>query len=87
MNIYWKSTISLASNSQRNLKCVSLNNWPCQTTLTLNDINSNETLFYPLTVSVTKFDRSCTIIDHAYACICVPNKVKNMNVKVFNLMS
>ena len=30
---------------------------------------------------------SCSIIDDPYARMCVPNKVKNMNVKVFNLMS
>ena len=38
---------SLASNSDGRLKCISLSNRQCQTRRTLNDINSNETLFYP----------------------------------------
>ena len=29
----------------------------------------------------------CNTIDDLYPQICVPNKVKNMNVKVFDLMS
>ena len=49
-------------------------------------MNSNETLFYPFTVSVNKCGESCTNIDDLYARGCVSNKVKNMNVKVFNLM-
>ena len=49
-------------------------------------MNSNETLFYPFTVSVNKCGESCTNIDDLYARVCVSNKVKNMNVKVFNLM-
>ena len=30
--------------------------------------------------------RSCNIIDDPYARVCVPNKVKNMNVNLFSLM-
>ena len=34
------------------IKCLTLNNRPCQAKLTLVHINSDETLFYPITVSV-----------------------------------
>ena len=34
-----------------------------------------------------KCRQSCNAIDNLYAQIRVPNKVKNMNLKVFNLMS
>ena len=37
-------------------------------------------------ISVDKFGRSCNIIDDPYAQVCVPDKVKKMNAKVFNLM-
>ena len=62
---------SLASNTQRSLNCVSLNNRSFQATLILVDIDSN--------VGVNLFGGCLSL--------CVPNKVKNMNVKVFNLMS
>ena len=74
---------SLASNSYGFMNFVSLNNQTCQARPTLLNINSDETLFYPLTVSVNNCRGSCSIIND----VCVPNKVNNMNVKVFTLMS
>ena len=44
---------SLTSNCDRHIKCVYINNQPCHPRPTL-DINSNETLFYPFTLSVNK---------------------------------
>ena len=49
-----------------------------------NKVNSDETLFYPFTDSVNKSGGSCIIIDDSFAQH-VPNKVKHMNVKLFNL--
>ena len=57
----------------------------CQTRPTIVNTNSDETLFYPLTVSVNKYGRICNTIDNPYARVCVLQKVKNMNVKVSNL--
>ena len=44
-------------------------------------------MYYPITVSVNKCGGNCNIIDDPHVRVCVPNKVKNMNLKVFNLMS
>ena len=60
---------------------------PCQARPTLVNINSDETTFYPFTVSVNKCGGSCNTDDDLYAKKCVPNKVKNMNLKVLHLMS
>ena len=55
---------SLLSNSKGFLKCVSLNNRPCQPRPILVNINSNQPLYCPFTVSVNKCGGSCnTIID------------------------
>ena len=43
--------------------CVSLNIRPCNARPTVVNINSNETLCYPFTVSFNKCDESCNIID------------------------
>ena len=56
-------------------------------TNTCVNINLNVALFHPFTVTVNTCGRSCNIINDPYAQLCVPNKIKNMNVKVFNLMS
>ena len=39
------------------------------------------------TVSVNECGGICNTSDDSYAWVCVPDKVKNMNVKLFNLMS
>ena len=38
-------------------------------------------------VSVNKCKGSYNTINDTYSQVCVPNKVKNMNLKVFNLVS
>ena len=78
---------SLVFNFKGPIKCVSLNNQPAQTRPKLVNINSDETLFYLFTISVNKCKRSYNTINDSYAGGFVPNKVKNMNVKLFNLMS
>ena len=77
---------SLAFSSKEHTKFVSLNNQPCQARSTLADINSSKAPFYSFTVIVNNFDGACNTADAPYTQICVPDKVKNMIVKVFSLM-
>ena len=57
------------------------------------NINNNEPLFYPYSIqfiySTTVFNRngSCNNINDLYAKLCVPDVIKNINIKLFNLMS
>ena len=81
------STSNHGSNFEGRLKLISLNNVPCQTRPALIEVNSNETPFYPFTVGFNKCGGSCNTTDDLYTWVCVPNKVTNMNIKVFNLMS
>ena len=75
---------SLTSNSKRPIKYVFLNNRPCEAKPTLVDVNSHETLFYPCTANVNKTGgRYNTIMIHMLEFVFQ----KNMNVKVFNLLS
>ena len=69
------------------LECVSMNNQERRAKPKIVDVNSNETVFYPYSIKVNKCSRSCSNINDPYAKLCVPDIIKNMNVKVFNLMS
>ena len=51
------------------------------------NINRNEPSFYPYSVKTNKCGGSCNNINGPYAKLCVPDVVKNINVKVFNLIS
>ena len=50
------------------------------------NINSDEPSFYPYSIHVNKCV-ALVIINDPHAKLCVPDVVKNINVKVFNLMS
>ena len=51
------------------------------------NINSNDPILYPFSIKVNKCSGHCNSINDPYAKICVPDTVRNLNVKVFNLMS
>ena len=69
------------------LECVSMNNQECKIRPEIIDINTNELLFYLYSITINKCKGSCNTINDPYAKICVPDNIKNTNVKVFNLMS
>ena len=69
------------------LKCVSTNNQDCRVSPQVININSNEPLFYPDSILVNKCSGNCNNINDPFAKLCVPDVVKDINVKVFNLMS
>ena len=69
------------------MKYVSGNSRPCQTRSIVVDINSAETLFYIITVSVSKCGGSCNTTDDPYAQFFVPNKVWNIKGKLFSFIS
>ena len=64
-----------------------MNNQECQIRPEIININSNEPFFYPYSIKVNKCSGSCNIINDPYSKLCIFDVVKNMNVKVFNLMS
>ena len=43
-------------------------------------------MFYPFNIKVNKSSGSCNNINDPYAKLCVPDVLKNINAKVFNLM-
>ena len=50
-------------------------------------VYSNEPAFYPFSNKTSKCIGSCNNINDPYGKLCVPDVVKNINIKVFNLMS
>ena len=44
-------------------------------------------MFFLFSIETSKCSGSCNNINHPYAKTCVNDVVKNLNVKVFNLMS
>ena len=66
---------------------VSMNNQECKVRTKIINIKNNELLLYPYSIEVNKFSGSCNNINDPYSKLCVPDVLKNINVKIFNLMS
>ena len=79
--------LNVNPSNLNSLECVSMNNQEFKTRTKIININNNEPLFYPFSIKVNKCSRSCNNINDPCAKLCVPYVVKNINVKVFNLMS
>ena len=69
------------------LSCISISNQPCKARPEIVNVNSNNPIFYRFIVKTSKCSGNCNNINDPYARICVPDIVKSLHVKVFNLMS
>ena len=70
------------------LNCTSMNNQECKTRPQVINVNGDEPVFFAFSSKTSTCSGSCNNINYPlYAKICVPDVAKNLNVKVFNLMS
>ena len=69
------------------LSCISMNNQERKVRPQIVNINGNEPVFSPFSIKTSKCSGSCNNVNNPYPKLCVPDVVKNLNVKVFNLMS
>ena len=80
--------ILLRSLSNVNLlEYISMKNRECKVRSKIVDVNSNNPIFYPFSIKTNKCSGNYNNINNPYAKICIPHTVKNLNIKVFNLMS
>ena len=69
------------------LRCISMTNQECKLRPQIVNVNSDKPLFYPFSIKISKSGGSCNNINDPYAKMFVPDVVKNLNVKVFNIVS
>ena len=69
------------------LECVSVKNQERKVRPGIVDVSGNNPTFHPFSIKRNKCSGTCNNINDPYAKICVPDVVKSLNVKVFNLMS
>ena len=68
------------------LECIWMNNEEGKVRPNIVNVN-NEPVFYLFSIKTSKFSGSCNNINDLHAKLRVPDVVKNINIKVFNLMS
>ena len=86
--VYYIGSLFLSSLvSTTPFSCISLNNQACKLRPEIINLNSNYPVFYPFSIKTSKYSGSCNNINDPYAKIYIPDALKDLNVKVFNLMS
>ena len=68
------------------LEFVSVTNQECMARHKIIDVNKNEIVFYPLSIKVNKCSGNCNNINDPTVKLCVPDIIKDMNIKVFNML-
>ena len=69
------------------LSCISMNNQEYKVRPQIVNVNGGDPVFFPFSIKTSKCSGSCNNINNRLAKLCVPDIVKNLNVKVFNLVS
>ena len=69
------------------LSCISMNNQECKVRPHIINVNGDDPVLFPFSIKTSKYSGSCNNINNSCANLCVSDVVKNLNVKVFTLMS
>ena len=80
------TTLSATQLRAAQLKCASMTNQECKVRQEIVNVNSDEPVFYPFGIKTSKCSGSCNNINDPFAKTGVPDFVKILNTKVFNLM-
>ena len=68
------------------LSCISMSNQECKARPKIINISNNSSIFYPFSIKTSKCSGNYSNINDPYAKIYVRDVVKDLKVKVFNLM-
>ena len=64
-----------------------MKNQECKTRPQVINVSSNNPVLYPFSIKMSKCLGKYNTINDPYAKICIPDVIKNLNVKLFNLIS
>ena len=84
MDLFKKVLILVLISTVNSLKCISLKNKECKAT---EVIVNNKYMTYPHIINVNRCNGNCNNITNPYSRVCVPDTVKNITVKIFDLMT
>ena len=76
--------VLLSFSESLTTKCLFLNDEPYMVRPTLIDMNLVELKYYQFMISLNKYAGSCNVL---FPKICVPKKTKDINMKVFNIIT
>ena len=69
------------------LSCISMNSQECKVRPQIVNVNGDDPVFFPFSIKRNKCSGSCNNVSNPCAKLSVPDVAKNLNAKVFNLVS
>ena len=63
-----------------------MNNQLCMVMTMPSNLYLDELLYYPFIINMSRSDGSCNTAEDSFERICVPNKMKDVNLKVHNMI-
>ena len=70
--------------SVNSLKCISMKKHECKIR---EVVVNNKYMTYPYSIKVNRCNGNCNNISNPYSRVCIPDVIKNISVKVFDLVS
>ena len=86
-SLFLSNLVSTTSLNAIPLSCISMSNQPCKARPEIINVDNNNLIFYLFSIKTSKCGGNCNNINDPYAKICIPDVIKDLNIKVFNLMS
>ena len=80
----FRKSLAHLAKASGHTKYLSLNDAPCMVRPTLFDLNPAELKYYPFIISSDKCSGTCNVL---LPLICVPKETKEINVKIFNMIT
>ena len=80
-------TILSSFTSIHSLNCISMNNQASKARPEIINVNNNNPVFYPFSIKTSNYSGNCNNINDPYTEICVPDFLKDLNIKVFIVIS
>ena len=77
-------TIIFLVSNVNSLKCILMKNRKCKAR---EVIVNNEYMLYPYSIKINRCTESCNNISNPYSKVCIPNVIKNITTKIFDLIS
>ena len=68
------------------INCLSMNNQPCIVRSMRTDMNPDKFHYYPVIISMNRCNGNCSTVKDPFGRMCIPNKIEDMNLKVFNII-
>ena len=74
--------LTILSNciNANSMNCISMKNQECKTRPQIVNVNSNNPIFYPFSIKMSKCSGNCNNINNPYGKICVPDFIKDLNI-------